>query len=235
MKPTKKAKKGLARMVAATERMGLYDAELQELNIIPETRDKLTKETWQRLTLHRQVDQAKRKLCDFEAVADAAREFWQQSVEALNKSASVSAKERAEAVVQAADRFWKKARDGVYAWRQAFDAARDELADFNDRMSKVIGNRINRKHAAAKKKVENIGLHTKVLSRKRERRHAVEVDIDDDSRVSISGEPTAADLALLHRWAENYRAVTAVREHEPKRRGRIVSSLLIPKKSVKKK
>jgi exonuclease VII small subunit len=68
----------------------------------------------------------------------------------------------------------------------------------------------------------------------------------NDRRAKQCEAQAATDLSVLYRWAEAYaaqmkkkaetkRAVTIARKREPKRRGKVVSSVLIPTKSAKKK
>lgn len=145
------------------------------------------KETRLRLSLHDQAAKAERALYDAQAVAEAARQFWEQSQKAFKASAGVSAKERAEAVLDATRTFWEQSTDAVSAAQVALEKARDELF------------------------------------------------ADNDKRIAQDVEASPADLDFLNRWAKNYRLITAVRRGEPKGHGKVISSLLIPKKGVKKK
>lgn len=86
------------------------------------------------------------------AVADAARTFWEQSLEAVGKSSSVSAKERAEAVFEAAEIFWEQATTAVFTAQHALDEARDRLIAYNDKRATEIGERVNKQFDAMKKR-----------------------------------------------------------------------------------
>jgi len=94
------------------------------------------KETRLRLNLYDQAEKAERNLYDAMAVAEAAHKFWEQSQKAFKASAGVSAKERAEAVLDATKTFWEQSTNDVSNAQLALDAARDELIDYNDRRAK---------------------------------------------------------------------------------------------------
>jgi hypothetical protein len=160
------------------------------------------KETRQRLSRFDQADKAERALYDAEAVAEAARRFWKQAQKAFVAAAGVSARERAEAVLDAAKQSLEQSTAAVSTARQALDAALDELIDYNKRLP-------------AKQSGELSAADRKVLNR--------------------WADALAADLTFLNRWAEAYRAVSIARRHKPKRRGKVVSSSMIPKERVKNK
>jgi hypothetical protein len=146
------------------------------------------RETRHRLSLSERVAKAERALNDAEAVVIAAKRFWQQSREALKTAAGVSARERAEAMLDATAQFAAECIADASIAKGEYYAARDALFTDNDR-----------RLAQAE---EDPGLHKKVLARMRERPHALEIDIDD-----LSAEASAADLTFLDRWSEAYRAL----------------------------
>jgi len=96
-------------------------------------------ETRKRLALYNAVEKAERTLYDAVAVARAARKFWRQAQEALVAAAGVPARERAEAVLDAARTFLKQSTAAVPTALQALDAARDELLDYEERRAKQAG------------------------------------------------------------------------------------------------
>lgn len=86
--------------------------------------------------MYDQAAKAERALYDAMAVAEATREFLTQSKKAHVAAAGVSARERAEAVLDAARRFWEQSTNAVSTSRQALDATRDELIEYNGRRAK---------------------------------------------------------------------------------------------------
>ena len=142
------------------------------------------RETRRRLTLYDRAERAERALYDAEAVVVAAQRFLRQSKKAVAASAGVAAMERAEAVFDAAKQFLEQSSDAVSTAQQTLDAARDSLFSYNDKR-------------VAAQSGEDIGLHKKVLTRRGERPHAVEIDDD-----SMPDEASATDVTFLNRWAD---------------------------------
>ncbi len=97
------------------------------------------KETRQRLSIYDQAEKAERDLYDAMAVAEAVRRFWEQAQKALVAAAGVSARERAEAVLDAAKRFREQSTAAVSNAELALDAARDALFSYNDKRAKQSG------------------------------------------------------------------------------------------------
>lgn len=115
------------------------------------------KETRQRHSLYDQAEKAERALYDAEAVAEAARRFWKQAQKAFVEAAGISERAQAKAVLIAARKFWEQSTNAISDAQQALDAARDALFSYND------------KRVAAQ-----------------------------------SGEASSADMAFLNKWAERY-------------------------------
>lgn len=91
------------------------------------------------LSLWDQAERAERTLYDAEAVAEATKRFLEQAHETLVAAAGVSAKERAEAVFNAAKKFWEQSTSAVSDAQQALDAARDALFAYNDKRVALSG------------------------------------------------------------------------------------------------
>ena len=85
------------------------------------------------LSLWDQAERAERNLYDAEAIAEATRLFLEQAQEALFAAAGVSAKERAEAVFDAAKQFWEQSTAAVSTAQVALEKARDALFAYNDK------------------------------------------------------------------------------------------------------